>query len=320
MRRSLALFFSLILFVVFAIASGCGDPGDVDPKNVGSIIVGVTTDFRIGVDIDQLHVLMKVGDEVVTNKLLTTRDAASPLKLPAEFPFLDVDGGAVVSVQIDAFRVGDAKTPIVTRLASTKVVIGKTLLLRVHVDSRCAVAPGSSAPVCDAPETCIGGLCADSAVEPKVLPVYSPSWSTVTNDTCKPAGGGAPTVAVGEGQADYLPTMELDLAQVEAGPQGGHHIWVALRMKNLRQSGSITKVSGYFPDLDLHVSPFQVIFTFDPDEGGYCKLYGLRYQLDQDHDIQDLLGRVLEVTVQVTDKDGDVGVGKRTVTLSKDFI
>ena len=27
---------------------------------------------------------------------------------------------------------------------------------------------------------------------------------------------------VGEGQADYLPTMDGDVAQVEAGPQGPH--------------------------------------------------------------------------------------------------
>ncbi len=63
-----------------------------------------------------------------------------------------------------------------------------------------------------------------------------------------------------------------------------------------------------------------MIFTFDQDEGGYCKLYGLRFQLDQTLPIDTLLGKSLEVQVKVTDKEGDVGIGKRTITLSKQFI
>lgn len=98
------------------------------------------------------------------------------------------------------------------------------------------------------------------------------------------------------------------MAQVEAGPQGGHHIWVAVRMKNLLQSGSITSITGHFDDPKLDVGPFQVIFTFDSDEGNYCKLYGLRFQLDQATDIQSLLGKTVKITVKVTDKDGTVGV------------
>jgi hypothetical protein len=111
---------------------------------------------------------------------------------------------------------------------------------------------------------------------------------------------------------------DLEVAQVEAGPQGGHHIWVAVRMKNLRQSGSITSVSGFVPDLNLELSPFNVIFTFDPDEGGYCKLYGLRYQLDANGtDVETVLGHQLKVTVRVTESMGDdIGVGERMVTLS----
>ena len=127
-------------------------------------------------------------------------------------------------------------------------------------------------------------------------------------------------LAVGEGQADYLPEMDGDTAQVEAGPQGGHHIWVALRAKGLRQSGSITSISGHFPDLNLDVGPFNVIFTMEPDEGGFCKLYGLRFQLDQVVDINTLLGHPLDVKVTVSDPDMDVGVGTRSVVLSTTFL
>jgi hypothetical protein len=91
-------------------------------------------------------------------------------------------------------------------------------------------------------------------------------------------------------------------------------------MKGLLQSGSITAVTGHFPELDKDIGPFQVIFTFDQDEGGYCKLYGLRFQLDQTVPIAEVLGKTLEVQVKVTDKEGAVGVGKRTIVLSKQVI
>ena len=188
------------------------------------------------------------------------------------------------------------------------------------IDSRCAIVPGGSAPVCDAPMTCVAGHCADGEIDAQHLEPYTPGWATTTTDICKPAGAGAPIVTVGEGQSDYLPTSDGDVAQVEAGPQGGHHIWVAIRMKNLTQSGSITSVTGHFSDLGYDVGPFNVIFTFDQDEGGFCKLYGLRFQLDADHDIQEMLGHVLDVKVTVTDQDGAAGVGVRTVKLSDDFL
>jgi hypothetical protein len=324
MRRTLALFFSSV-FVLIMIAPGCFGGGGSGGSGgsgaeVGAVIVGVTSDLRVGVDIDRLRVQKWIGDRLVEDDVFTTGSRTAPLELPASFPFVDVVGGEVVKVQLDAFRSGAPDTPLVTRIASTRVITNKTLLLRVQLDARCVVGPGSIAPVCNAPETCIAGVCGDSAVDPRRLPAYTPSWSTETNDVCKPAEGGAPIVIVGEGQSDYLPMNDLDVAQVEAGPQGGHHIWIAIRVKNLLQSGSITKVSGKFDDLDLDVRPFQVIFTFDPDEGGYCKLYGMRFQVDQERTIDELLGKVLNVRVEVTDKQGDVGIGERTVTLSQNIL
>jgi hypothetical protein len=317
MGRALAFFFALLVLV--AVIPGCSE-GEEAPVEVGSVVIGVTSELRVGVDIHRLHVQMWVGDQQIKDVELTVASSDSPLTLPAEFPFLDVAAGAIVKVKLDAFGSGDSKTPLVTRLAATRVVINKKLLLHVHLDARCVIAFGSTAPTCVEPETCISGTCKDVMIDPKSLPAYAASWSMVMNDICKPAEGGAPSVTVGQGQADYLPMTDLEEAQVEAGPQGGHHIWVAIRIKNLLQSGSLTRVTGHFPDLNLDVKPMQLIFTFDQDEGGYCKLYGLRYQLDQDQPIDGFLGKVLKVTVQVTDKEGSVGVGERMVTLSQDIL
>jgi hypothetical protein len=113
--------------------------------------------------------------------------------------------------------------------------------------------------------------------------------------------------------------MDSAEAQVEAGPQGGHHIWIAVRMKGLLQSGSITSVTGHFPELNQDIGPFQVIFTFDQDEGGYCKLYGLRFQVDQTLIVDQVLGKTLDVQVKVTDKEGAIGIGAPSSCRSSSF-
>jgi len=329
MHRAFALVFASIFALVLAPAcngdgapnptGGSGGRGTVDPTH-GTVIAGVTSDLRVGVDIDRVHVVMKVAGKITKEEDLTTASASSPLELPTELAFEDLAGGTDVAVQLDAFGVGGGSTPLTTRTGSTKIIAGKTLLFRVALDSRCVVSPGSSAPTCDAPETCVAGACAASAIDSKTLPPYSSTWTKVSNDICKPTGSGVPVVSIGEGQADYLPTMDGAKAQVEAGPQGGHHIWIAVRMKGLLQSGSITSITGHFPELNQDIGPFQVIFTFDQDEGGYCKLYGLRFQLDQTLPVGQVLGKKLDVQVKITDKEGVVGIGKRSVVLSKQFI
>ena len=152
----------------------------------------------------------------------------------------------------------------------------------------------------------------------------APSFSEAMADAeldpaCKPTAGAPPEVIVGEGQNDFFPLADLQTVQVEAGPQGGHHIWMALRVKNLLRSGSRTTITGSSPSTGIEVAPFEVIFTFDPSEGGYCVLFGLRYQLDASGvDYLPLLGKELDVTVTVADRAGDIGTGSRRVTLSSD--
>lgn len=308
---------SLVLAFVWGLA-GCGSP----EPTTGSIIVGLTSELRVPTDIQELHVVMRVNGAVVLDETRGSfAGAPQPLSFPTELPFQGLDDGDQVEVELEAFGGEALRVLLVSRRAATTVVGGVTLLFRVRLEVECAPVAGSSVE-CGAPLTCITGVCRDAFVDPRSLEEYNPSWSEVSTDICKPAGGGDPIVIVGKGQSDYLPMEDLEVAQVEAGPQGGHHIWVAIRMKNLRQSASITSVTGFVPDLSLELSPFNVIFTFDPDEGGYCKLYGLRYQLDADGNaIEGLLGHTMKVTVTVTEsKEGGVGVGERMVKLSDSIL
>lgn len=309
----------LVLLVVLLLACGTS-PVPPDASTTGSVIVGVRSQLRAGVDLDRLRVTMLVDGKPYREDDLTS--AKTTLSFPTELGFSNLPGGSGVSVLLEGTLAAVPGVTLVSRLASTKVVPGATRLLEVTLESACLAQPPGSpggAPTCAAPQTCIHGACASSAVDPAKLPAYAASWSHAS-DICKPANAGAPVVVVGEGQSDYLPLTDNQVAQVEAGPQGGHHIWIAIRMKNLRQSGTITSVTGFFPDLGVTISPFNVIFTYDQDEGGYCKLYGLRFQLDQVESIDKLLGHTIDVTVTATDADQTVGVGKKTVTLSKTFI
>ena len=301
--------FLSFLVTLLLVLPGCGSN---EPLR-GDVVFGVTSNLRVGVDILRLHVVRKVNGAVVSDDELFS-DGASPFQMPLEIGFADGAEGDDVDIEIEAF--GSTSAPLIVRTAGTTVRAGRTLLMRVDLAAACA---GSSAPACDAPQTCTGGVCGASHVNPAMLEEYSAGWSQGKADICKP-NDGPPTLIVGKGQADYLPTSDYDLAQVEAGPQGGHHIWIALRMKNLRQSGSITTLSGRVEELDLDLNPFTVIFTFDPDEGGFCKLYGLRFQIDGATDVEQLLGKTILVKANVKDKDGDVGTAERWVKLSSDIL
>jgi hypothetical protein len=149
------------------------------------------------------------------------------------------------------------------------------------------------------------GICASPIVNPPNLETYATNWPTNAPDRCKPLNGGPPALQVGTGQAYYVPMQKPQTLQAEAGPQGGHHIWIATRMKNLKQAGSTTKIVGVQPGTNVTIPPTTLAFTYAPDEGGFCKLYGIRYQLDNEGiDYKQFLGKPLDVVVTVTDPSG----------------
>lgn len=303
--------FRFLSFVItswlFVLTIGCSDP---DKPSTGDVIVGVSSALRVGVDVLELHVVQKVNGETRSDKVLQSDGFAFPLELP----FSSLPEGDEVEVEIEAF--GSSNTPLLSRRAATTVVAGRKLLLRVDLSSACI---GLQAPKCDGDQTCTGGVCGPVYVHPALIGDYWAGWKKGQTDICKP-NDGPPVLIVGKGMSDYLAMDDYETAQLEAGPQGGHHIWIALRMKNLLQSGSITSLEGHIQELDTAVNPFSVIFTFDPDEGGYCKLYGLRFQVDGMVTVDKVLGKTLKVTATVKDKDGDVGMGEKWVKLSNDIL
>lgn len=289
--------------------TACGDP------ETGTLVVGVTSDFS---DLAEIQVTMKVDGSTLKDD--RERVGSGATSFPAEYAFNDVEEGAELSITLSGYDTTGFN--VVNRHMSTTAVAGDPRLVRVHLEDQCRLQPegsGPGAPSCnETTQTCIGGTCTSAAVDRGGQEPYVEDWagSTGPSDICKDAGG-TPEVQVGSGQSDFFSIDDYEVAQLEAGPQGGHHIWIAARIKNLRQSGSITQVGAEIPSLGLSITPLKVIFTFDPDEGGYCKIFGLRLQLDIDgDDVMAMLGREVKVTMTITDVDDDVGTGEKWVTLS----
>lgn len=285
-------------------------------KDSTRLVVGIQSEPMGGI-VSALHIVIKVAGDVVTDETVKPPHGSRvgfPQPWEKVIPGTG-KGSAKIDVQVEALGGPGLAAPLITRHASTQFVPDKVALLRVQLESRCVVypppPPGSkipgplSGPTCTAPGTCIRGICQVPYVPPAALEAYAPNWPSNAPDRCKPRGGGAPTLQAGTGQSYYLPLTDGQTLQAEAGPQGGHHIWMSVRMKNMKQAGSTTKLVGVQPGTGAKVQPSTFAFTFDPDEGGFCKLSGLRYQLDTGGvDYTQFLGKPLDVTITVADPAG----------------
>ncbi len=275
----------------------------------GSVVFGITSEIKPTL-IERIDARIEVGGEERLSRSYVPGEIAFPFELEVD----ELEGGDTVDLSLDVFAGGQL---ILNRRASTTAVDQRSLLYIANLDIECT---GPAAPTCPDDQTCQDGACVDPFRDPSTLGDYYAGWSGGSSgDRCEP--GGAPEVLVGEGQSAYLPLADGAEAQVEAGPQGGYHVWVAVRVKNLKQSGTVTEVTGRIDELGYDLPPFSVVFTLDPDEGGYCKIYGLRFRLDDEtHPVESVLGKTLDITVTLTDADGDVGVGTKRVVLSDAFI
>ena len=265
------------------------------------MVVGVQSEPLNGA-IGTLHVVTTLGGATSSDEIL------APSALPHEVKLTPPGGDATapIAVAIDGYTSTgwtpqSGELPTLVRTAETSFVPGQARLLRVLLQGACL--PGLTggprgAPPCDAPQTCIDGVCQADTVPPQALEPYASDWATNAPDVCKPASAGPPVVQVGTGQSDYLPLTDGQSVQMKQGPQGGHHIWIAVRQDNLKQAGSTTTITSVQTSTGLAGPKMAFVFTFDQDQGGFCKLAGLRYQLDLDGtDYHQFLGQPLAVTV-----------------------
>jgi hypothetical protein len=271
-------------------------------------VVGIQSE-PLGGAIDSLQVTTTVG-----GKATSATHSAGDLPLEVKVLAPSDDTSAALRVEVDGFPPSAGTAAILLlRTAETHFIPGQTRLLRVMLQGSCLLGlPGGppGGPACAATQTCIDGVCVSDLVAPEALEPYAPGWETNVPDICKPLDAGPAVVQVGTGQTDYLPLTQGQTVQMEAGPQGGHHIWIATRQENLKQAGTTTTITSTQPGTGVVGPRMSFVFNFDQDQGGFCKLYGLRYQVDVDGaDYHQFLGKPLDVTVTLKDSTGAIGVG-----------
>jgi hypothetical protein len=299
-----------------ACSGGSAGPGPGVTPGETAIIVGVESE-PLGGAIGSVRVSTTTG-----GKLSATDFPASALPLEAKVLAPAGDPAAALRVGVDGYAgpPGAASSALLlVRTAETHFVPGRTVLLRVLLQGSCLLGLPSGppgAPTCAAPQTCAAGACVSDVIVPQALEPYSQGWATSLPDICKAVDAGPPVVQVGTGQTDYLPLTDGQTVQMEAGPQGGHHIWIATRQQNLKQAGTTTTITSTQPGTGLAGPRMSFVFNFEQDQGAFCKLYGLRYQLDVDGaDYHLFLGKALDVTVVLKDGAGAIGTGHAHVTI-----
>ncbi|MDB4933102.1 MAG: hypothetical protein JWP87_74 [Labilithrix sp.] len=308
-----------------------GSAPDPEPAHEAQLVVGVQADDFGGL-VESVHIVATVDGKVAHDETVAI-GASNPTALPKEI-VLQGTAGAKAEVVVEALTSqaatrgpGGATTPVVVRRAAAPLIPDAKKLLRIQLETRCVTfsAPGSTAPVapaCAAPQTCSAGRCIAEDVPFDQLEDYEPTWPSSPPDFCRPAQHGPPELILGTGQTDFAPLADGQTLQLERGPQGGHHIWIAARMKNLRQSGSRTTLTAKLvDDPSATIAPAAYVFTFDRDEGNYCKLWGLRFQLDSGAadlatTYKQFLGKKLEVTVEVIDSTNAKATSTKTIQLA----
>jgi hypothetical protein len=320
----------LCLLALPALLAACPGEEGADPEAEGSLIVGVQAEDFGGL-VDNVHIVATVDGKVASDETVRV-GPTNPTALPKEIVLRGVPGARVEVVveattsQASTKGTGPAST-VVLRRAAARLIPDAKKLLRMQLETRCVTfsAPGSTqppAPVCNAPETCNAGRCVSQDIVFDQLEDYEPGWPSAPPDFCRPARHGAPELFAGTGQTDYAPLADGQTLYLERGQQGGHHIWIAARMKNLRQSGSRTTLTAkVVDDPTSDIAPAGYVFTFDRDEGNYCKLWGLRFQLDSGKTEQvgyykRFLGKKVEVTVEVIDSTNGRATSTKVIQIA----
>lgn len=243
------------------------------------------------------------------------------LRVNAPADALDAEVEVVVVANDSSTPTNDSgMPPLVKRTAKTRFVPHANKLLFLYLEVRCNTdqllgGGGPSGPTCTEPDqTCIGGSCVSDVVG--ALPDYGADWAKDPPSLC---GTGTPDLVLGAGETTYAPLADGDTVDVQEGPQCGHHVWLALDMKNLSQFGTTTVVTATQPGTGKSVPVTAYPYAYSASGAG-CELAGVRFQLDVGGNaIADFLGKPLDIAVTATDKAGRKATAQRHVNVASSY-
>ncbi|XXX77943.1 hypothetical protein WMF30_04115 [Sorangium sp. So ce134] len=291
------------LLALLALGSpGCGGEG-ADAL----VVVGLTTDMAIGFEVDAIESTTKVDGVITRAERLSY--GSGDLALPAEIEVAPARDGAEVELSVAAFRDGEA-APVVTRTAATRAAGGRRLFLPVSLDAAC------SSVACAAGATCAAGACVDPFIDPSALDDHDPAWIASASDACKAPSSGDPEIVMGQGESAFAPLDEGEAVPIEAGLQGGYHVWLALRVTGLRQVGSRLTVGGRFPELAIELPPFTALVAMRRAGEGRCEIHGIRFRVDRGRPVESIRGQALDVEIALEDPDGDAATAAQRIVIA----
>jgi len=275
--------------LILALA-GCSTPPLEDeltaPSHV-SLAVGVTCDPELEPQVAKLSL-----------SIATPREVQSTSWERRAFPFEVMLDDLMEDDTVDVTAVAEATDGVlVTRSARTLAVAGEPLLLRMQLNDECI--PASSVRDVSCPgQTCIAGLCEESYVSPSELEPYHPDWAVPPADACAPSPGARADVTLGQDGEPFVPLEPGTVLTPEWGPQGGTHVWLAIRMRGLT-ADSTTMVWADFPTEDIEGSVQRSTARYLSS----CELFSFRYVLP----MSDAWDTPMHLTAVVVDPSGHAG-------------
>lgn len=314
-----------------ALAVGCGDHGGAGEPAGGSdgiafptpgdeapgLVVGIKSDLPAGDTVVALVAHIDVGGVSQPEQRIALGPGAADFPLELAVP--PAPNGTRFDVALAA--IGASGETLLTRRTATIARDGRTLLLSVRLEDECTPQPAyATEETCDPSTTCIAGKCRPYFVPPETLADYHENWAAPFADACKPIAAGASEVELGQGREGFEEIAPLGPMLFEAGNQGGHHVWLATRTRNLHQDGALTFFEARADALGLELHPWTSTVEYEPAPLG-CEMVGYLFRLyptgDQvELDPATLDGELVHFDVTVLDSVGDAAHAELTVTLS----
>jgi len=318
------LFAVATLGVVFGGGVGCGgEPGSAGDDAVGGgpnqeivdtrdvepgLIVGIESDLDLLDRVSWLRVTVsRDGDEEV---LELGQSGGPELRFPVEVPVAPQRNGAPIDVMLEAFD-SDGDT-LSVRQASTVARAERKLLLRLRLEDECALGAADT-PACQSDQTCVARHCTDPYIKPEHLPDYDEAWAEPYSDACCPIDAGPAVALLGDGDGAFSALDPGGELYLEAGPQGGHHVWLGLHIENLHEDATMT-LRAYAPDLPYEFLAIPARKEYEPVGQG-CTVWGVRYELRFDSPYAGssasvLVGETVHFEVTVIDEIGNAAIAE----------
>lgn len=290
-------------------AGGDGGSATGGAAITGGVVFGVTlgSDFYDYATVAKARILVNGAD--------FSEEAFQLKDLPAAYSALNVPEGADVELQVTIWPSPNYPgNPPTTRVARTKVTGERTVLYRTRLSLYCLpwYYPALIASCEASGAACSESHCVDPYVPSEALEEYTADWASFSY--CKPHGYGPSEMTLGKGSSELKPIEDLETIPVVQGPQGGYHIWIAARMKNLRQQPLIELTADFEDPTVDHNAGFVQFFVEDYAQGD-CVVTGMPFLLAGPNPA-DILGKTAILTATITDDDGDSATASKTITIA----